>query len=219
MTKKKNNYANNVKGGNLVLFKKLPHVSSENSAADIQKQAFFLKKSTYFQTQQIHFGGNTMKKVFIPLAVLFILCMVSSLCQAQVRGITIRTSHDAGWARQVAPGYQLLDVDLNKGCGRKSAYVYMSYSTVAGGAPITDLMVIEGKNAPPPPGWGKIDSDLNSDAGGAYLYLCYRTGGGAPITDLFVSLGDTAMPPGWQKIPVDLNKGAGGDYIYLWYKK
>ena len=159
-----------------------------------------------------------MKKVFVPLAMLFILCMVSSLCQAQaVRDIALRASGNAGIARQVAPNFRLLDVDLNRGSGGQ--YIYLSYSKEGGGAPITDLMVIEGENAPPPPGWGKLNQDLNEGSGGAYLYLCYRKGGGAPITDLYVSLGDTEMPPGWQKIPVDLNKGAGGDYIYLWYKK
>ena len=101
-----------------------------------------------------------MKKVFVPLAMLFILCMVSSLCQAQaVRDIALRASGNAGIARQVAPNFRLLDVDLNRGSGGQ--YIYLSYSKVGGGAPITDLMVIEGENAPPPPGWGKLNQDLN----------------------------------------------------------
>ncbi len=163
-----------------------------------------------------------MKKVFVPLAMLFILCMVSSLCQAQgaITGIEIRSSGNQAWARQVKPGFQLVDVDLNKGCGSKTNYIYLSFTRNPGvGGPITGLHVVEGNNAPPPPGWGRIDTDLNHQAGGAYLYLCYQRGGGAPITDIFVSMGDGNMPPGWQKIPVDLNKGAGGDYLYLWYKK
>lgn len=162
-----------------------------------------------------------MKKVLIPLLMLCFISVASSLCLAQspVTAIFLRSSGNQTWARQTSPGYRLLDVDLNKGCGSKTNYIYMSYTRdKAMGAPITGITVVEG-STPPPPGYRKDNVDLNQGAGGAYLYVCYTRQPGTPITDLFVSLGSSPMPPGWHKIPIDLNKGAGGDYIYLWYKK
>lgn len=162
-----------------------------------------------------------MKKLFLPLIMLGFLGMISTACSAQdaICAINLRSSPNQAWARQVSPGYQLVDVDLNKGCGSKTNYIYMSFTRNRSmGGPITGITVVEGAT-PPPPGYVKDNVDLNHKAGGAYLYLCYTRQPGTPVTDLFVALGDTPMPPGWHKIPIDLNKGAGGDYIWLWYKK
>ncbi len=88
---------------------------------------------------------------------------------------------------------------------------------------ITELAVVVGfiPNVPPPPGFTKINVDLNRNAGGNYVYLCYKRGVGAPITGLFVTLEGWSVPsePVFTKINVDLNHSAGGDYIYLWYTK
>lgn len=75
-----------------------------------------------------------------------------------------------------------------------------------------------------PQGFTKINVDLNSGAGGKYIYLCYQKGRAGstdplPITDLVLRHDKGAQGDGWEKIPQDLNEGAGGDYIYLWYKR
>ena len=77
--------------------------------------------------------------------------------------------------RSPGDGYTLLDVDLNKGCGAKTAYIYLHHSYRQTNNPIVAVAVIEGKNANAPPGWTKIDVDLNKDAGGASFrspYVC-----------------------------------------------
>ena len=89
-------------------------------------------------------------------------------------------------------------------------------------AAITELEVIVGDSSSiqAPPGFIKIPVDLNKNAKGKYIYLCFKRGEGSPITGLTVILGEKTSPPsGYTKIPVDLNKGAGGEYIYLCYKK
>ena len=88
---------------------------------------------------------------------------------------------------------------------------------------ITEVTVIAGGSSgiTPPAGFTKIAVDLNQDAGGAYIYVCYKKGVGAPITGLFVTL-NGGLPPanaGYTRIDVDLNQGAGGDFIWLWYTK
>ena len=53
---------------------------------------------------------------------------------------------------------------------------------------------------------------------GEYVYVCYTTGAGDPITFTQVFAGDSEdseIQNGYDKLPYDLNKGAGGNYIYL----
>jgi len=136
--------------------------------------------------------------------------------------IFIRADKNKGWAQQSAgKGFTLIDVDLNKGCGAKTHYIYAQVAYRQTSNPIVDLYVIEGNDASALPGWTKINVDLNKGAGGAFLYLVYRRSSTEnPITALHVLRGkDAPAPPGWIKINVDLNKGAGGEYLYFTYKK
>lgn len=83
---------------------------------------------------------------------------------------------------------------------------------------ISEVTVIAGGSfgIQPPAGWTKIPVDLNRNAGGAYIFACYKKGVGAPITGLTVLIGEDSMPPvGWERINVDLNQGAGGNYLWL----
>lgn len=83
---------------------------------------------------------------------------------------------------------------------------------------ISEVTVIAGGSwgIQPPDGWTKIPVDLNRNAGGAYIFACYKKGVGAPITGLTVVIGQDSMPPvGWERINVDLNQGAGGNYLWL----
>ena len=88
---------------------------------------------------------------------------------------------------------------------------------------VTEITVITGGSSSiaAPAGYTKIPIDLNQDAGGAYIYICYKKGVGAPITGLAVTVGGGSPPSdaGYERINVDLNQGAGGEFIYLWYTK
>lgn len=87
---------------------------------------------------------------------------------------------------------------------------------------ISELAVIYGGSwgIAPPAGFTRVEVDLNRNAGGDYIFLCYKKGVGAPITGLMVLTGLHAMPPaGWQRINVDLNRNAGGEYIWVAYTK
>jgi len=80
-----------------------------------------------------------------------------------------------------------------------------------------------------PAGYDLVDVDLNSGAGGKFIYLCYKkTTTGTPITDMFLDYYSKAQAVCTKKmthngfcadytmIANDLNEGAGGKYIYLW---
>lgn len=73
----------------------------------------------------------------------------------------------------------------------------------------------------PEPGWSLINVDLNRDAGGKYIFLCYKNGldDREAISAVTFIVNSQATPPGYVKISQDLNQGAGGDFIYMCYKK
>ena len=87
---------------------------------------------------------------------------------------------------------------------------------------VVDLAVIYDKETPPP-GYRKINQDLNQGAGGSSIYLCYKNSSSEqPITGLNVLaslLPDFAIQNGYTKVEGDLNKGAGVKYIYVCYTK
>jgi len=75
----------------------------------------------------------------------------------------------------------------------------------------------------PEEGWTLIPEDLNRDANGKYIFLCYKNGldDQETISDITFTVNNQATPPGFIKIPQDLNEGCGSGtaYIYLCYKK
>lgn len=79
---------------------------------------------------------------------------------------------------------------------------------------ITDVNILTPYGGEPvhvPTGWHKLDTDLNSGAGGDYVYLVYERADQDqknPIRDIRILVGDEKPPAKYQKIPVDLNKGA-----------
>jgi hypothetical protein len=129
-------------------------------------------------------------------------------------------------------GYTQITVDLNEGSGGK--FIYLNYKKGGTQSPITNLKIIDGKDATCPTptakdskslGWYKIDKDLNKNSGGAYLYLCtFRSKEDAPIVDIriysvskdYSNLLKTP-PYGYTSTNVDLNKGAKGRYINLYF--
>jgi hypothetical protein len=133
-------------------------------------------------------------------------------------------------------GYTQITVDLNQGSGGK--YIYLNYKKGGTQPPLTNLKIIEGKDAACPTpaakdakssGWYKIDKDLNKGSGGAYLYLCTHRSSEkdeTPIVDIriysvasdYKNLLKTP-PYGYVSTGVDLNKGAKGRYINLYFLK
>lgn len=81
---------------------------------------------------------------------------------------------------------------------------------------IVDLFILYGQNARAPPGYVKIDVDLNKGAGGEYVYLCYRKNAiDAPITGMNVFAHSSESFPiqsGYVKIPTKVL--AANIYIY-----
>lgn len=92
---------------------------------------------------------------------------------------------------------------------------------------ITEITVISGdySEIQAPTGFEKVNFDLNRNAKGKYVYICYKkvneadiiSGKIKPINGLKVVIGNTP-PTGYTLIDSDLNAGAGGDYIYVCYK-
>ena len=87
---------------------------------------------------------------------------------------------------------------------------------------ITNLKIIYGKRTSAPSGYTKIPTDLNSGAGGEYIYLAYTRDPsmGTPITAIQCAASShhhdpACVPPGYTKVDGDLNRGAGGKYIYM----
>ncbi|MNC65788.1 hypothetical protein D3C75_1161110 [compost metagenome] len=73
----------------------------------------------------------------------------------------------------------------------------------------------------PAPGYIKIDVDLNSGAGGEFVYLSYKKGEPTSsdvinkITAVYGKNEYVPTPYGYKQISGDLNAGAGGDFVYL----
>ena len=89
---------------------------------------------------------------------------------------------------------------------------------------ILDATVVTGRTASCPSGYIKIGEDLNTGAGGDFIWLCAKQGTINPsvagLTDMTVIDGSgSACPTGYEKINVDLNKGAGGNTLYFCKKR
>lgn len=140
-------------------------------------------------------------------------------------------------------GFTKLGTDLNDGAGGK--YIYLYYQTTnnsddavtdmairfGGSAPSTFVRHLQGKDVT----YTLCDKDLNTGAGGKYIYLYWTKdpAAGQPITGINITKSDPSSrdyapyrtanllydddndgaDEPW--ITPDLNKGAGGDYIYI----
>lgn len=123
-------------------------------------------------------------------------------------------------------GYTKIPYDLNAEAGGDFIYLCFHEEMFHSSGPnkdcIVDLKVIFDKDATPP-GFTKIDQDLNKGAGGKYVYLCYKKAAyddAKAIKSVTVIGGNSAEVPapyGFTKVPGDLNAGAGGQYVYVCY--
>lgn len=75
---------------------------------------------------------------------------------------------------------QLIDVDLNKGCG--GDYIYLAYGHEPNKplSPIVDFFIHILNVNNPPEGYECDTNDLNKGAGGSYIYLCYKRDNNLP---------------------------------------
>ncbi|WP_162428027.1 hypothetical protein [Pontibacter pudoricolor] len=86
----------------------------------------------------------------------------------------------------IAPGdnyrhlYRFIDgnsiaVDLNDGAGGKYIFGHVSREPDYG-TPIKEVGILYGNSSAiqPPAGWVKVPGDLNENAGGDYIYFCYK---------------------------------------------
>jgi hypothetical protein len=125
-------------------------------------------------------------------------------------------------------GYTKVNYDLNRNAGGK--WIFLCYHKASYNASgqikpaITDVVVVWDEE-PTPPGYTRIQVDLNANAGGKWIYLCYKIGDYDPdtaILDVTVFGGDSrdVVPPyGFTKLDRDVNAGAKGDFIFLGYAK
>ena len=93
--------------------------------------------------------------------------------------------------------------------------------------PITSIIIVHGQPVEPtaPETYTVVNVNLNSNAGGAYIYLAYSRSSihGDPITGLqvFAEYQSNTFPgqPGFIRVNNDLSEGAGGKYVFAFYKK
>ncbi|ORX90710.1 Metallo-dependent phosphatase [Basidiobolus meristosporus CBS 931.73] len=107
-----------------------------------------------------------------------------------------------------APWHRI-PMDLNKGAGGK--YVYLHYRKEAGAKPITDIVMLKGGDAVPP-GYQKIDVNLNEGTLKSKRYLAYTNTltTSAPIQNLLVKLGSSPHAlDGYRSFDFDMNEGIG----------
>ncbi len=142
--------------------------------------------------------------------------------------------------------YYKINMDLNRNAGGNYVFLYTAVGVdtlTSPYSPITALALVNGestscKNATPA-GYTLIENDLNSGAGGQYMYLCVSRSAseGEPIRSLEVfnsTIPNSNYSHGANSAgafydvwsvngpnPLDLNRGCGGDsdYIYLLYSR
>jgi hypothetical protein len=130
-------------------------------------------------------------------------------------------------------GWKWIPVDLNAETKKdRDPYIYLTWKpadTPDVNSLITSLSVYKSKDSKAAKkklindGYTLIDKDLNTGAGGDFIYLGYKKGedGKKPIKDLCITYNNDRKPEknGFTRINVDLNAGAGGKFIYLWYSR
>ena len=158
------------------------------------------------------------------MATIFGLLLAGQAASAQdaLLDLSVTSTKDAASGTKPAP-WRRSNVDLNAAAGGNFIYLFRLIGPPTTALPpITSIIVLEGQNAQPPPGYTKVAVDLNEGASGAFLYLAFkRDENEFPLADVGVIFGNTReealakMPVGWRLVDTDLNKGCGGSFIYL----
>ena len=142
---------------------------------------------------------------------------------APIVEIKIQASINEQIAKQPISGFYRVDMDLNRGMGSGTDYIYLFYRRSWNERPITGLEIIVGERTNPSAGFDKINVNLNKGTNADRIYLCYtRNPYLRPVTDITVLHQDRRpSTSGYQMIDVNLNRGGGrrGDNLFLWYKR
>lgn len=145
-------------------------------------------------------GGDRWWSVFLVLSLVAGIVVFAPLPAeaAEAKALSAVKWYSSDSSRSSNPcgsGWQWDDTDANKGAGADSDYIYLCtfYAPISTGSPITDVTVIaNASDIRCPAGWitstdqNGLQKDLNDNAGGDYVYLCYRKGGPHPLTELKV---------------------------------
>lgn len=94
-------------------------------------------------------------------------------------GVPWPTDHAPVWFinyNRAGAVYYTEELDLNKGCGWVDMVYAHQSKNPAFGSPVQEVGVISGNSSSiqPPAGWQKVGVDLNKEAGGDYIYLCFK---------------------------------------------
>lgn len=86
---------------------------------------------------------------------------------------------------------------------------------------ITDVTVVAGSYSSTacPAGFSKLNVDLNRNAGGDYVYLCYTFAASSYVMEAATAVSGTSSsidcPYGFSQVGTDLNSGTGSVYVFL----
>lgn len=123
-------------------------------------------------------------------------------------------------------GFRKINGDLNAGAGGKFIFLCVKEAYLGNPGPfVIDVTFVVGdnQNVAAPPGYTRLEQDLNEGAGGKFIYLCFLRGSGPAIDELRLQSMDTPLQAhaNWRyiMIPQDLNDGAGGQYLYLYTRR
>jgi hypothetical protein len=153
----------------------------------------------------------------------------TKISQNCITSLDVIGSSNAGIAPKF--GYIKINKDLNAGAGGQ--YIFLCYKEGLDDInnqdkPITNVGVIIANSfnearSQTPANHTLIEYDLNTGAGGKYIYIYYsRETTNEPIRSIQIISGNSGDIPasyGYTKIEKDLNTGARGEYIYLCYSR
>ncbi len=126
-------------------------------------------------------------------------------------------------------GFKVIPLNLND--GTTGDYVYLMYKEgLDVEQSITGLATVSGVNPTAPPGWSRVEGNLNAGTGSGdpEIYLCYqRDFTDNPVRQIRIIKGeDTPLPEGFEFVTnfyfgniQDLNKGAGGSALFLAFSR
>ncbi|KAK9531094.1 hypothetical protein VZT92_010542 [Zoarces viviparus] len=135
--------------------------------------------------------------------------------------------HDADEKKLQSGGFRKLNVDLNKGAGGKSSFLW--YKTGSRSAAITKIQLTFNAQMSVgliKAGYTKIPRPICHVPGADPIYIWFFQGSteyDIPIVDLCITDNPAnealLFREGWERVSCDLNRKAGGDWVYFWVKR
>lgn len=165
-----------------------------------------VSNSKHCMTRIVHMDKDSNSKLRLVL---------EKRARSYVTGISIRSDKSAAAAKnRTKSGYTLIDVDLNK--GPKGDWIFLSYCVDNYSKPITNFLIYESDKAETwksksithnniKATYRRLNVNLNRNAGGKYLYLCYTSDTRFdPLTklDVLVKTENAVRAPYWSGVRV-----------------